>query len=202
MITIPRNNYEKGSLVKPLKSQKVAWLKNNWWECEKASNVPSGCDPIAIVTLQPSEQVEDSIVDSYFQLLERRERNLFDHEGCGAVKYYFMSPWFFQVMASYHCKNMKKNPLKRKSNEWDAIDNDFRSYGTIERGSKKITDFDYILMPVATDNHWILFLWSIKDFRVSLFDPLRDDTPFMSLKDLYKKQFFIVVNFMSFLYFI
>lgn len=174
------------------------WLYKNWWGHVEPVNLPEGCDRAAIVSLKPGEQLEDSIVDTYCTLLYNRERELFGHDGCGAVKYYFLSPWFFQLMGSFHLKNMTKNPFKRKGKEWTAIDKDFTSYGTKENGAIKVTDFDYIIMPVATGGHWILFLWSIKDFRVSLFDPLRDNAPFMGLKEIYKEEFYVVVYFIFF----
>lgn len=175
------------------------WLNENWWECDKPRNLPINCNAKAVVSLKPGNEVLDTIVDCYTVLLERRENTLFAHQD-GAVKYYFMSPWFFQVMGAHHCKPMKKNPAKRKASEWAAIDADFRAYGTKE-GATMVTNCDYIIMPVATGGHWILFLWSIQNFRVSLFDPLRDDTPYMKLKQIYKTEFYIVVYFI-FLFFL
>ena len=55
--------------------------------------------------------------------------------------------------------------------------------------------FDYIIVPFTTGGHWILFLWSVKDFRITLFDSLYDDAACMSLRELCRKEYLVVVNF-------
>ncbi|KAL1803254.1 hypothetical protein ACET3Z_031901 [Daucus carota] len=101
-------------------------------------------------------------------------------------------------MATYHSK--KKNPLRRKASECSKFDTDCKAYGTLDKGARKITDYSYILMPVATDGHWILFLWSVKDYRVTLFDSLRDDAPLMSLREVYAKEYYDVEKLMPIIF--
>ena len=188
-----QTQYVKGHPLKPLNQTKVDWLKTHWWSggpIEK-DDLPQFCSEASVRSLEPGNLVEDSIIDEYCKLLETRELMLYIDSDT-AASYYFMNPWFFQVMATYH--STKKNPLRRKASEWSKFDTDCKAYGTLDKGARKITDYSYILMPVATDGHWILFLWSIKYYRVTLFDSLRDDAPLMSLREVYAKEYYAVVN--------
>ena len=98
-----------------------------------------------------------------------------------AAKFYYMSPWFGPLLCTFYMQ--KKNLLKRTTNEWRQFDSDCISYGTMDKGATKCCDFDYILKPSATGGHWILFLWPVKDFRITLFDSLYDDAACISLRE-------------------
>ena len=183
----------EGTSSQALNQTKVDWLKTHWWSggpIEKA-DLPQFCSEASVRSLEPGNLVEDSIIDEYCKLLKTRELMLYIDSDTVA-SYYFMNPWFFQVMATYHSK--KKNPLRGKASEWDKFDGDCKAYGTLDKGARNITNYTYILMPVSTEGHWLLFLWSVKDYRVTLFDSLRDDAPLMSLREVYAKEYYVVVN--------
>ncbi|XP_063945818.1 uncharacterized protein LOC135151355 [Daucus carota subsp. sativus] len=190
-ITMPVPRYEKGHLLKPLNQSKVDWLQAHWWSGQPIdlADIPTHCKERSLRSIAPGNLVEDSIVDEYCKLVMERDR-MYYSQSEKAARFYYMSPWFAPLMISYHIK--KKNLLKRTAKEWAQFDTDCVSYGTMDKGAIKCCDFDYIIIPIATDGHWILFLWSVKDFRITLFDSLYDDAPCMSLRELYRKEFVVV----------
>ena len=115
--------------------------------------------------------------------------------------YYFMDPFFIPLAKTKNWKNPES---------YVKLHNFYCDYGSAEVGPT-INKVDFIFIPTCVEeNHWILFVFSVKTWGVVILDPLYDDSsypeeeeivvrihlmhPLMSLLNMFSSMFTICTD--------
>lgn len=197
---VPVEEYgSKGSITKRLRGQKIAMMNENFFTPTPANpqlfpiEHPQQWYTLSheeMNSLQPGIWLYETVMDAYMCLLRDREVK-FQREGINRWAKFGFMPSFFMHLG------------KGALSVGDQIrgDNFCQSYVTPPAGPP-LHECDFIFMPICvpSNSHFILLTFMVSSWRVSILDPLYNDTPYIKLTEMYKEYVDVAVRCFPSLY--